>query len=84
MDSNMNLSSTGYTAHSDFVQLLHCWKYKKDDLDFTIIITTFKDTNFHKIWRMWLKNWARHANLHLEILKGVAVSFFETHLPNFG
>ena len=39
--------------------------------------------NFHKIWRLWLKNCARHAHFNFELLKGVAASFFELYPSNF-
>ena len=29
-----------------------------------IILTTSKDKLISKIWRVWLKNWARHAHLN--------------------
>ena len=38
---------------------------------------------FCKVWRMWLKKWARHAHLDFELPKGVAASIFESHPPNF-
>ena len=37
-----------------------------------------------KISELWLKNWACHALLKFELLKGVAASFFEPNPPNFG
>ena len=40
--------------------------------------------NFHKIWRVWLKNCARHAHFNFEIPKGVAALIFVPHLSNFG
>ena len=30
-----------------------------------IILTASKDRLISKIWRVWLKNWARHAHLNL-------------------
>ena len=51
---------------------------------FSIIWRSSKKMNFPKIWRLWLKNCARHAHFNFELLKGVAVSFFELHPPNFG
>ena len=50
---------------------------------FTIIWRLLKNMNFHKIWRLWLKNCARHAHFNFELLKGVAASFFELYPSNF-
>ena len=50
---------------------------------FTIIWRLSKNMNFHKIWRLWLKNCARHAHFNFELLKGVAASFFELCPSNF-
>ena len=50
---------------------------------FTIIWRLSKNMNFHKIWRLWLKNCARHAHFNFELLKGVAASFFELYPSNF-
>ena len=44
---------------------------------FSIIWRSSKKMNFPKIWRLWLKNCARHAHFNFELLKGVAVLFSE-------
>ena len=36
-----------------------------------------------KIWRLWLKNYARYAHFNFELLKGMAVLFFEVYPWNF-
>ena len=50
---------------------------------FSIIWRSSKKMNFPKIWRLWLKNCARHVHLNFELLKGVAASFFELYPSNF-
>ena len=50
---------------------------------FSIIWRSSKNMNFPKIWRLWLKNCARHAHFNFELLKGVAVLFFEVYPWNF-
>ena len=50
---------------------------------FSIIWRSSKNMNFPKIWRLWLKNCARHAHFNFELLKGVAVLFFEICPWNF-
>ena len=51
---------------------------------FSIIWRSWKKKkNFPKIWRLWLKNCARHAHFNFELLKGVAASFFELYPSNF-
>ena len=50
---------------------------------FTIIFRLSKNKNFSKIWRLWLKNCACHAHFNFELLKGVAVLFFEIYPWNF-
>ena len=50
----------------------------------TIICRYSEDMNFHKIWRVLLKNWARYAHFNFEIQEGVADSIFQPHPPNFG
>ena len=50
---------------------------------FSIIWRSSKKKNFPKIWRLWLKNCARHAHFNFELLKGVAVSFFKLYPSNF-
>ena len=50
---------------------------------FSIIWRSSKKMNFPKIWRLWLKNCARHAHFNFELLKGVAASFFELYPSNF-
>ena len=50
---------------------------------FSIIWRSSKKKNFPKIWRLWLKNCARHAHFNFELLKGVAVLFFELYPWNF-
>ena len=32
-----------------------------------IILKASKDRLISKIWRVWLKNWARHAHLNFEV-----------------
>ena len=51
--------------------------------DFTIIWISSKNMNFPKIWRLWLKNCARHTHFSFEFLKGMAVLFFEIYPWNF-
>ena len=51
---------------------------------FTIIWRSLENMNFHKIWRVWLKNWARYVHFNFEIQKGVADSIFQPHPSNFG
>ena len=51
---------------------------------FSTIWRSSKVMNFHKIWRSWLKNCARHALFNFELPKGVAVSIFVPHPSNFG
>ena len=51
---------------------------------FSAIGRSSKVMNFHKIWRSWLKNCARHALFNFELPKGVAVSIFVPHPSNFG
>ena len=48
-----------------------------------IIYLSSKSTQFCKIRRLWLKNWACHAHLKFKIQKGVAGSIFEPHPLNF-
>ena len=50
---------------------------------FTIIWRSSKNMNFPKIWRLWLRNYALHAHFNFELLKGVAVLFFEVYPWNF-
>ena len=50
---------------------------------FTIIWRSSKNMNFPKIWRLWLKNCARHTHFSFEFLKGMAVLFFEIYPWNF-
>ena len=52
--------------------------------DINIIWTPIKDTQFFKVTRMWLKNWACHALLNFKIQKGVAGTIFELRSWNFG
>ena len=56
---------------------------KLEKYGFTIICRYSKDMYFHKIWRVWLKNWVCHALLNFKIKMGVASSIFELHPPNF-
>ena len=49
----------------------------------TIIWRSSKNMNFPKIWRLWLKNCALHIHFNFELLKGVAVLFFEVYPWNF-
>ena len=48
-----------------------------------IIYLSSKSTQFCKIRRLWLKNWACHAHLKFKIQKGVAGSIFEPYPLNF-
>ena len=46
---------------------------------FSIIWRSSKKMNFPKIWRLWLKNCARHAHFNFELLKGVAALILKPH-----
>ena len=77
-------------------RLLHTWTDSLDTFfetfaimkisknDSNIIWRSSKDITFPKIWRLWLKNWVRHAHFNFELLKGVAVLFSELCPSNFG
>ena len=52
--------------------------------DSNIIWRSSKNITFPKIWRVWLKNWVRHAHFNFELPKGVAVLFSELCPSNFG
>ena len=51
---------------------------------FTIILRSLKNMNFHKIWRVWLKNCVRHAHFNFELPKSAAALIFVPHFSNFG
>ena len=52
--------------------------------DSNIICRSSKNTTFPKIWRVWLKNWVRHAHFNFKLLKGMAVLLSELCPSNFG
>ena len=66
-----------------FLEITDFWsEISKNDTN--IIWTPIKNTQFFKVTRMWLKNWACHALLNFKIQKGVAGTIFELQSWNFG
>ena len=66
-----------------FLEITDFWsEISKNDTN--IIWTPIKNTQFFKVTRMWLKNWACHALLNFKIQKGVAGTIFELRSWNFG
>ena len=71
----------GYLAQHTYTQNLFC--QIQPNIAFLSFEDLQKKMNFPKIWRLWLKNCARHAHFNFELLKGVAVSFFKLYPSNF-
>ena len=80
--TNQGLLYTWTDSLGTFLVTFVIMKISKNDSN--IICRSSKNITFSKIWRVWLKNWARHAHFNFKLLKGMAVLLSELCPSNFG